>query len=144
MGLQGLGAEIGEGARGKDSSVSFLDSLYEPHLGRMQSSLKRTTIRHQALVGNLANINTPGYKRRDADFTVPLDEAESRFPRLRAWAKGSGSMQSDDVSIRMDGSSVDLEREVFSIAETELRYQIVTDMVGRYFSGMKNVIKEGR
>ena len=31
-----------------------------------------------------------------------------------------------------------------SLAETELRYQALTDMTSGYFSGMKNVIREGK
>ena len=31
-----------------------------------------------------------------------------------------------------------------SIAETELRYQALSDMAAGYFAGLKNVIREGR
>ena len=41
-------------------------------------------------------------------------------------------------------NGVDLEKEVMSLAETELRYQALTDMTSGYFSGMKNVIREGK
>ena len=54
------------------------------------------------------------------------------------------NIQTDQNNVRTDGSSVDLEKEVTKIAETELRYQALTDMTAQYFSGLKNVIKEGR
>ena len=39
---------------------------------------------------------------------------------------------------------MDMEKEVMALAETELRYQMLTDMTASYFRGLKNVIKEGR
>jgi len=107
--------------------------------------MDRTTRRHGLLTGNLANANTPGYKRKDCEFSVVLDaennQAEARMQEMRERRQ---QMLSDRTSIRIDGSNVDLEREVMSIAETELRYQALTDLTARYFSGLKNVIREGR
>ena len=45
---------------------------------------------------------------------------------------------------RVDGNSVDLEKEVTAISETELRYDMLSEMTGRFFSGLKNVIREGK
>jgi flagellar basal body rod protein FlgB len=39
---------------------------------------------------------------------------------------------------------VNLEKEVMSLAETELRFQALADATSSYFSGMKNVIREGK
>ncbi|HWA82537.1 MAG TPA: hypothetical protein VG820_03825, partial [Fimbriimonadaceae bacterium] len=47
-------------------------------------------------------------------------------------------------AIRLDGNGVDLEKEVMSIAETEMRFQALTDMTSNYFSNLKNVIREGK
>ncbi|MBC8064673.1 MAG: flagellar basal body rod protein FlgB [Chlorobia bacterium] len=107
--------------------------------------MDRTTRRHSMLTGNLANANTPGYKRKDCDFNAVLDaennQAEVRMKEMRERRQ---QMLSDRTSIRVDGSNVDLEREVMSIAETELRYQALTDMTAQYFAGLKNAIREGR
>lgn len=97
------------------------------------------------LTGNLANANTPGYKRKDIDFNIVLDaEVNQSKVRMQELKDRRQQMLSDRTSLRVDGSNVDMEREVMSLAETELRYQAVTDMTGQYFSGLKNVIREGR
>jgi flagellar basal body rod protein FlgB len=44
----------------------------------------------------------------------------------------------------MFGNNVNLESEVMHMAETELRYQTLTDITATYFSGLKNVIREGK
>ena len=100
------------------------------------------TRRHQALSNNLANVNTPGYKRQDVDFNLHLDDELSKAGGHVD--RASRQTTTDQNSLRLDGNNVDLEREVMSIAETELRYQALTDMAASYFAGMKNIIREGR
>jgi flagellar basal-body rod protein FlgB len=46
--------------------------------------------------------------------------------------------------VRVDGNSVNLEQEVAAMADNEIRYQMLTDMTRRYFSGMRDVIQGGR
>jgi flagellar basal-body rod protein FlgB len=90
------------------------------------------------LMTNVANVNVPGYKRQDLDFNILLDEAQQETRDRMADRRATRS------SLRNDGNNVDMEREVFSIAETDLRYQALTDMTTRFFSGLRNVIREGR
>lgn len=125
--------------------MQILNELFAPHLNNLDQALDRTSKRHSQLTGNLANANTPGYKRKDSDFNIILDaESNQAEVRMKEMREHRQQMLSDRTSIRVDGSNVDMEREVMSIAETELRYQALTDMTGQYFSGLKNVIREGR
>lgn len=122
--------------------MSVLKTLFGPQADTFQRALSATTKRHTALSANLANLNTPGYKRQDFDFNISLDEAEAH--RKEMMGELNGGQNAGGASLRLDGNNVDLEQEVMSLAETELRYQAVTDMASSYFSGMKNVIREGR
>ncbi len=125
--------------------MQILNQLFSPHLNNLEESLDRTTRRHALLSGNLANANTPGYKRKDCDFNVVLDaENNQAAVRIQEMQERRKQTLSDQSSIRTDGSNVDLEKEVMSLAETELRYRALTDMTASYFSGLKNVIREGR
>jgi flagellar basal-body rod protein FlgB len=121
---------------------AMLDNLFGPHLNHLQRSLSLTTQRHAMLTNNLANVNTPGYKRRDLDFNLILDEKTGRAKFEDMMRQGRN--QGDSLSLRQDGNNVDLEREVMNLAETELRFQALTDMTASYFAGLKNVIREGR
>ena len=111
------------------------------HVGR---ALSRATERHSLLSANLANVNTPGYKRRDIDFSITLSEAMQRPSKLQQWQEQKQVKHGQGGSLRLDGNNVDLEKEVMAIAETELRYQALSDMAAGYFAGLKNVIREGR
>jgi flagellar basal-body rod protein FlgB len=121
----------------------MLEKLFGPHADRLNRAMSRTSERQSLLVNNLANVNTPGYKRQDADFHILLEAEMTDFDQAVANRKGPRGIPGDN-SMRVDGNSVDLEYEVMSIAETEARYSALTEMTSRYFSGLKNVIKEGR
>ena len=113
--------------------MPILNNLFGPHADNLARAMDRTTLRQSLLSTNLANLNTPGFKRKDVDFAVTLDAAQSTAP-----------IKTESGSRRADGNSVDLESEILGLGETELRYQMLTDLTGRYFSGLKNVIREGR
>lgn len=114
--------------------MQILGNIFGPQADNLKKAMDRTTLRHGLLTANLANLNTPGYKRRDVDFGVELNSAIEREAPIRT----------EDGSRRQDKNSVDLEKEVFALAETEIRYQALTDMTARYFAGLKNAIREGK
>jgi len=125
-------------------TLALLNNIFGNHADNLQRALGRTTERHSRLTANLANVNTPGYKRQDIDFGIQLDEEMGRTSRLGQWRQDRLARQAEATSLRNDGNNVDLEREVFALAQTELRFQALTDMTSRYFSGLKNVIREGK
>lgn len=100
-------------------------------------------MRHELVSNNLANVNTPNYKRKDIDFSIEIERANDRFS-LNKHQLGDKGIQITEGSIRRDGNSVDLESEVVALAETDLHYRMLSEMTGRYFSGLKSVIREGR
>lgn len=140
--------------------MRILDRLFGPTSDRLELALGRAAKRQHVLASNLANINTPGYKRRDFDFTVAMDEVGS--PKLDPAAGQRSALWSEVVpadlasfengprvtrenrSIRLDGNGVDLEREVAALTETHLHFSALSLMSQRYFQGLKDVIKEGR
>lgn len=147
--------------------MSFFNKLFGAHTANLQSALSQTARRHSLLAKNLANLNTPGYKREDIDFGIQLQRSSSAYTnpdsqsdlssleglsgrelaeaiRARRISRFQQQPFKDQRSVRVDGSSVTLENEVTALAETELRYQTISDMTAQYFSGIKSVIREGR
>ena len=104
----------------------------------------KATQRHSLLSANLANVNTPGYKRRDMDFSITLQEEMQRPSLLSEWKERRMLSQGQGGSLRLDGNNVDLEKEVLAMTETQIRYEALSDIAKGYFSGLKNVIREGR
>jgi len=116
----------------------MLNRIFGVHSLNLEQGLDKASRRFGLVTNNLANVNVPNYKRKDLDFSVQLVTAENAM-------RSAPSGETTDLGeIRVDGSTVDLEQEVMAVSETELRYQLLTEMTNRYFSGLKNVIKEGR
>lgn len=122
--------------------MAYLDNLFGPQANRFNRALDRTSERQSLLMNNLANVNTPGYKRQDSDFNIMLEDKVSDFDETVA-SRRMSTLRSNKSSLRLDGNNVDMEYEVMSIANTETRYNTLTELTGRYFSGLKNVIREG-
>lgn len=162
----------------RKTTVQVFQKLFGNHSLDLSRAMDRTSQRASLLAGNLANVNTPGYKRRDVDFGIELEGQgihlgdnlsqmngndsgfESRMGRLSQVSldtgrpdlnqlsdsgdSGDGPVKTDEGSVRFDGSSVDMETEVMSLTETQMRYEMLSEMTSRYFSGLKSVIREGR
>ncbi len=125
--------------------MQLLGKLLGNHSVNLERALDRTSQRSSMLTRNLSNVNVPGYKREDMDFGIALDGEKGKpGDRLKELQRRSGINEGGSGAIRIDGNSVDLETEVMSITEMQVRYQLLAEMTSRHFSGIKNVIREGR
>lgn len=87
----------------------------------LERALAGSALRQRALADNLANANTPGFKRSDVDFHGALARAldGAAGPDAVQFA-----MQEDTTtSARADGNNVDVDAEMASLAENALDYQ---------------------
>ena len=107
--------------------------------------------REEVLTNNIANVDTPNYKRQDVDFTTYLNSALSRTNG------GSSSLTNrvnninyNDVAIRTytdnstlsyrtDGNNVDLSTENVELAAEQINALI--DSMNNEFSRFKAVLK---
>jgi flagellar basal-body rod protein FlgB len=121
----------------------MLENLFSPQLGNIQHAMERTTERQSLLMTNMANVNVPGYKRKDIDFHVALQGHLAEQYKMDIDEKARQDA-SDQTSLRVDGNNVDMEKEVGSVHETELQFEALTNMTTTYFSDLKSVIREGK
>ena len=98
------------------------------------------------IANNLANVNTPGYKRQDVQFEEKLAHALDQrrgpcaktclpLPDIQPIVTTQGA-----TSERSDGNNVDVEQENVNLAVNTLRFETLTQSVGGYFTGLKSVI----
>jgi flagellar basal-body rod protein FlgB len=94
----------------------------------LERALSGASLRQQAIAQNLANVNTPGYRRQDVDFTSALHAA---------WEQGSQKVESVDATVqvdqsavmRADGSSVDIDTEAAAQSKNGLQYEAVSAVI---------------
>ncbi len=92
--------------------------------------LDAATLRHEALATNIANLETPGYKRVD----LPKTFAQEFAGRLRAGELKSAPAPQlvEDAtrsSVREDGNNVELDRELLALGKNATEYDTLTEFV---------------
>lgn len=109
--------------------------------------------RNNALANNIANVNTPGYKRQDVSFETELRNAlkNSRYTSLDNKVAAANEhldriipkvyTDSAQWSYRLDGNNVDIDTENVELASNQIKYNGVVESLNNEFSNLKTVIK---
>jgi flagellar basal-body rod protein FlgB len=92
--------------------------------------LDAANLRSKAIANNVANVNTPGYKRKYVSFEETLNNAT---PKIEQKIDDSSSM-------RTDGNNVDLEIEKVNQAATTLQYNALVTLANSKISLTKSII----
>ena len=108
-------------------------------------------MRENVITNNIANIDTPGYKRQDVDFESVLQKAlgktkySSLDKKVRDLNQGKLTTTSytdaANYSYRLDRNNVDENTENAELASESLRYQLLTTAITNNFSRMQTVLK---
>jgi flagellar basal-body rod protein FlgB len=120
-------------------------------LQALYRALDTAAVRHQTIAHNLANANTPGYKRQIVQFETELSRALDRSRKTVCRPGESPVAQVrprivtlNNTSTRTDGNNVNLETEGVEMAINTFRYAVFAQSVGGYFDSLKSVISGGR
>lgn len=95
----------------------------------LERALAGTTKRQAVLAGNLANVNTPGYVRRDVDFQSSLRSALSDADPREAVETVTASESAVPGAVQPDGNGVDLDLEAAKMAENGLLHQALASTI---------------
>lgn len=106
--------------------------------------LDASVLRQQAIAANIANAETPGYRRMDIskDFTTELRARMHTGGRSGSIASVMPRLVEDQhaTSVRPDGNSVELEKELVEMNRNTVEYEYVTDLVSRNIKQLKMAI----
>ena len=110
----------------------------------LERAISGAAQRQTALASNLANANTPGYKRTDVSFQRELAE-QLQFDPAGIDGSFEPTMSVDGTSaMRVDGSNVDVDREATNLAENQLMFSSVMSVVTKNRQTMSQVITGAR
>lgn len=106
--------------------------------------LDAAALRQEAIASNIANSETPGYRRLDVsgDFAEQL-RSSSRTGDL---AKTTDTIRPTLVqdpfarSVRPDGNSVEIEKELLAMNKNAVEYEFLTEIVSRNIKQLKMAI----
>lgn len=133
----------------------MIGKAYE-NINFLQNALDGTWLRNEAISNNIANVNTPGYKKITVEFENMLkDQINSNSISLKVTDdKHIGSGNSVDnfeplvkvnrnTSVRKDGNNVNIDMEMGDLAKNSIMYDGLIRQISRKFTGIKTIIQEG-
>lgn len=123
-------------------------------------SLDALSLRQQVTANNVANAETPNFKASEVRFEDALQRALGDEPRGRlVLARTNGQhltstgdpanprpevVQLTGTSLRNDGNNVDIEQQMSSLAETNLRFNAISEALARRFAMQRMIASDGR
>lgn len=124
-------------------------------MGDLIKGLNASALRQKVIAHNLANFNTPGFKRYTVSFEEQLARAQSldKVSLKRTHREHLGKAPEEAVpevktdrstARRVDGNNVDLESEMVALVTNQLRYNACVRQLNNRFSQWRYVINEGR
>lgn len=137
----------------------MLDKLFSGSTDVMAKAMDGLATRQKAIAENIANADTPHYKRFEVayegqlaravsgpgEFEVPMAASDPRHFRV----DGPQSLdefralvsRSSDSTMRNDGNNVDVDAEMTRLAQTSITYNAMADLMKRNLEGFKSVIR---
>ncbi len=122
----------------------MIDALFnQPGFIVANKSLDAVELRQQAIANNIANLETPGYKRMDLapTFETALKQAiDSGDPQQLAALKPTLAVDTSAVSSSLDGNTVHLENELMQMNQNSVAHSLETQLVSGMLQRMQMAI----
>ncbi|MBE7704337.1 MAG: hypothetical protein E7Z90_00835 [Cyanobacteria bacterium SIG29] len=107
-------------------------------ISRTLGALDLIAERHKALASNLANMDTPNYRRKDLSFSQYLGGIANPLETQLAAKLGPSP-----VTIETSDEKIDPATELSEIQKNSLMYTVATRRVNSLITEMKTVINMG-
>ena len=123
------------------------------YVNLLKSAADASWTREEVLTNNIANVDTPNYKRQDVEFSSFLANALQRSGKsTSSLTQRVNNVDYKDISIRTytdnstlsyrtDGNNVDLSTENVELASEQINYNDLIDSMNNEFSRFKSVLK---
>ena len=130
----------------------------------LERSLDLIAQRHQVLLSNIANEETPGYKARDLDFRAALASAAGPAAGTAAPAPASGAPHARHLPLPgvagrpaaptvitlpssragLDGNTVGIEKTMAALHENSTLFAAAGQILSKKYQGLLSALKETR
>lgn len=123
----------------------------------LEKAMDGSALKHTAISNNIANVNTPGYKKLTVSFHQSLEKYLEEVPELKTTKNkhftGKKEMSAEPVirmtqagttKLRNDGNNVDIDLELAALAENNLYFNSLAQLLSAQIALLKHSISEGR
>lgn len=131
-----------------------------PTIGYLSRGLAAASLRQEVISNNIANVNTPNFKRSEVVFEdmlakeLALDDGSGRMDMIRTHdrhfpmppiGQARPTVEEDTHdSMRVDKNNVDVDIEMAGLAKNQLYYNAMATELGGYVTRLKSVITSGQ
>lgn len=121
--------------------------------------MQAAVIRHEVISHNIANVNTPYFRRSDVEFesllTKELGLGNDKMMQVvrthdrhlptpfRGKAKPAVVVE-EHTDMRYDGNNVDIDREMANMAKNQLYYEALANQLGGHVRKLKDIMTSGQ
>jgi len=123
----------------------------------LEKSLGAAVLRYEVIANNLANVDTPGFKKSFVLFEEELQSAikdQGAFRLRKTHPNHIGGPVIEDVkpevkkdtgtSQRLEGNNVDIEEEMTKLVMNSINYYFTAQQINKKLAMLRYVISDGR
>jgi len=116
------------------------------------NALSASWKRNQAISNNIANVNTPNYKRQDVEFESLIKQARAQGPMQVTDPRHFSNdpmtiepqlVQDTMTAFRRDGNNVNIDTEMALLAENQIRYETLTSQLNNHLKRLRIAYSQG-
>lgn len=127
-----------------DRRTLAIDATPLSGLDRLSRHLAFHGERQAVLAGNLANLDTPGFRPRDLEFKERFDRVVADGDVQRSMSFETETLTRDDEVPDADGNSVSLEGQMAHMDENHLQYRSIAELLSRRIGLLLYAANDGR
>jgi flagellar basal-body rod protein FlgB len=117
--------------------MSIID---DPSITVLTRFLDVNVFRSKLVMSNMANIDTPGYRTQDVNFSQEMERTEGNL-EYASFSPVARPVRG--LMERPDGNNVSLERESLLLADTQLRFNLGVQLLRDEFKSILSAINGG-
>ncbi|WZL74835.1 flagellar basal body rod protein FlgB [Clostridiaceae bacterium 35-E11] len=137
--------------------MGILDKSFQ-HMNVLEKSLNASWLRNEVIANNMANVNTPNFKRSTVKFESILKDAwsndtvEGKRTHQKHLPVGNVGMDRIEPMVgkdttskyRKDGNNVNIDVEMANLAKNTMNFYLIRQRISDKLRTLKIVVKDGR
>jgi flagellar basal-body rod protein FlgB len=123
--------------------------LFNDTVEVLTAMIHGTTLRHEVLSRNVANLETPGYRAQDVSFRAALRSAILEGPGEPGQAPAAPGPRVRTVvreepgrALRPDGNTVDLDQQMVKVAQNAMTHNGLVHLLNSRFNLLRLAMRE--
>ena len=108
----------------------------------LEAGIRAEALRQKTIASNVANLETPGYRRVDVKFEQSLAKALKSPGELDLDAIEPEVWQPNNTPTKANGNNVNMEAEIGDLVQNSLRYTTYVRLLRKKFSQIEAAISE--